>query len=367
MRRVRLLTAICVVVALGIFVAKNRGGANTAESAELVLDPSWLSQGGSILTPEADRRPADQTFLTFPEWYLVFSPAEQAEYARTDTMTTFPLMSHVNQVWDSYGAISTQIAPYFEYNEEYHFMIQFIGVSTSVEYRLKTVYETLIGRLTNTANTEPLTAEDQFNASYLQEYVEFLAQQPWYNFNYANQLRRLWLETDYIGPNMLRKLERRYFLSTELLAKIAYAKLVAAGAGSIYGEVDRSTVVVLDRFPADLEQDEELQLERKFDDGSVLVRLPRYAAFNPAAARLAEAGVTFREIAGNDSAILLTVLLDNDDSLPETGEAVRLFDQESQSATSRTRVGLVTSVPLLARVLNELVSRGIEIEHIYDY
>ena len=33
-------------------------------------------------TPVEDRRPPDQTFLTYPEWFLVFSPAEYAAHTR---------------------------------------------------------------------------------------------------------------------------------------------------------------------------------------------------------------------------------------------------------------------------------------------
>jgi len=39
-----------------------------------VVPKDWLIQNRNPLTPKEDQRPADQTFLTFPEWYLVFSP-----------------------------------------------------------------------------------------------------------------------------------------------------------------------------------------------------------------------------------------------------------------------------------------------------
>ncbi len=367
MKRVMALTIFFSVVAVVIFAGKNKQAVEPEGESTLVLDPAWLYQLQQSRIPEADRRPADQTFLTFPEWYLVFSPAEQAEYAQTATSTTFPLMTHVDQVWDSYAAISTQIAPYFEYNDDYHFMIQFIGVSTTVEYGAKAVYETLIGRMTNTAPGSPLTPEDQFNARYLQDYVDFLAQQPWYNFDYGEQLGKLWFDTDLFGGKVIRKLERRYFLTSELLVKMAYAKLVAMGASSMYQNVILSTAVIVDDFPEELTANKAFTVENIFDDGAVLARLPRYAAFRPAAIELATSGATFKEIAGNDSAILLTVLVDKADQLENSTKATVLFEQDSQSALSQKRIGLVTTVPLLAAVLNELISTGVEIEHIYDY
>lgn len=91
MRRLRILTLISVALAVGIFFFKaGRRETTIPEHQGLVLNKAWLVENKHRVTPNADSRPPDQTFLTFPEWYLVFSPQEQADYFATKTATTFP-------------------------------------------------------------------------------------------------------------------------------------------------------------------------------------------------------------------------------------------------------------------------------------
>jgi hypothetical protein len=45
-----------------------------------------------LVAPKVHRRDTEQTFLTFPEWYLVHSPAEYAVYVKDHTPTQFPLL-----------------------------------------------------------------------------------------------------------------------------------------------------------------------------------------------------------------------------------------------------------------------------------
>ena len=71
--------------------------------------PRAAEDAGAIAAPPEHRRPPDQTFLTFPEWFLVFSPAEYAAYVREHTPTRFPFLGHVRQFWQSYGAAYERI------------------------------------------------------------------------------------------------------------------------------------------------------------------------------------------------------------------------------------------------------------------
>jgi hypothetical protein len=49
--------------------------------AALLLALTALAAGAApIITPPEHRRGEDRTHLTFPEWYLVHSPAELATY-----------------------------------------------------------------------------------------------------------------------------------------------------------------------------------------------------------------------------------------------------------------------------------------------
>src|SRR3954465_15510044 len=162
MKRLRFLTLFTILLSGTIFFLKKRAPTTIAESEGLIIDREWLSINKKPVTKQKDIRPADQTFLTFPEWFLVFSPEEQANYFRQHTATTFPYMTHTAQIWKSYRIVNQQIKGNFPTNWGYHFMIWVIGVSTTVEYSIKACYETIVGRITDTR--QPLTAEDQFNA-----------------------------------------------------------------------------------------------------------------------------------------------------------------------------------------------------------
>src|SRR5262245_954537 len=58
------------------------------------------------VAPPEHRRGPEQTFLTYPEWFLVHSPAEYAEYVKDHTPTQFPFIGHTCQFWQGYGAVT---------------------------------------------------------------------------------------------------------------------------------------------------------------------------------------------------------------------------------------------------------------------
>src|SRR5262249_7069002 len=151
-------------------------------------------------TPVEHRRPADQTFLTFPEWFLVFGPSEYANFLQHDTATKFPYMVHVAQIWGSYRAVWDQIRGNFPFNTGYHVMIMVIGVSSTIEFGAKGLYETVVGRLTDPGGGE-MTAEDRFNAKFAQDYVEFIKVSPWYEFDFKSRLKTLWTDTPFFGKH----------------------------------------------------------------------------------------------------------------------------------------------------------------------
>jgi hypothetical protein len=223
-------------------------------------------------------------------------------------------------------------------------MIWVIGVSTTVEYSMKACYETIVGRITDTR--QPVTAEDQFNAVYTQDYVDFINDRPWYEFDFKSRLKGLWKNTSMTGPHFFRKWERKYILTSELLVKFIYGKLIGIGTKQVYGAALPTTAVILN------------------DDS--LHYLPRYNRFAAAALELAQQGHSFKEIAGNNSAILLTVWVPADHA-GSFDHAQVVFTQGISSFPSMKRVALATPVPLLNQVLLELEKEHIKVEHVFDF
>ena len=344
MKRLRLLTLYSILAATFIFFFKKRVPTTIAAGEGLVIKKEWLIQNNNPVTSAKDCRPADQTFLTFPEWYLVFSPEEQANYFKHHTSTTFPFMTHTKQIWQSYKIVNDQIKDNFPVNKGYHFMIWVIGSSASVEYSIKAWYETVIGRVTDTY--ESTTDEDKFNAVFTQDYVDFIKDRPWYEFDFKSRLKNLWMATPIFGSDNFRKLDRRYILTSELAVKYVYGKLIGLGTKSVYDEALPSTYVLT--------------------DNKNLLNLPRYDKFNQAITELAKKGDHFKEIAGNNSAILLTVLVPAN-SVEHFGMAQTVFIQPISSDMTMKRVALAVPVPKLAELLVMLDKDKVRVEHIFDY
>jgi hypothetical protein len=344
MKRLRILT-VCTIAFSGIiFFCQKRKPTTITNGEGLVIKREWLVSNKNPITPKADVRPADQTFLTFPEWYLVFSPEEQANYFKKQTATSFPFMSHTRQFWESYHSVNNQIKGNFLSNNGYHFMIWVIGTSVSVEYAIKAWYETIFGRITDTYT--PKTDEDKFNAKFTDDYVIFIKDRPWYEFNFKTRLISLWTESSFIDDNFLRKIERKYILTSELLVKWSYGKLIGIGTKQVYEEALPTTAVVL-------------------QDNSI-VNIPRYDKFSKAITELSRQGKSFKEVAGNNSAILLTVLVPTKKQFKfENTQTV--FTQPISSDTLNQRIALAIPVRQLSELLTQLDKEKIKIEHIFDY
>lgn len=344
MKRLRILTLCTIILSSLIFFYQKRKPTTIANGEGLVIKKEWLATNKNPITPKNDIRPADQTFLTFPEWYLVFSPEEQANYFKKQTATSFPFMSHTRQIWESYHIVNNQIKGNFPPNKGYHFMIWVIGTSASIEYLIKAWYEIIVGRITDTYIIK--TDEDKFNAKFTEDYVNFIKDRPWYEFDFKSRLKNLWTESTFIGNNLFRKMERKYILTSELLVKWGYGKLIGLGTKQVYEEALPSTSVVL-------------------ADGKI-INLPRYNKFNQAITELSKQGKSFKEIAGNNSAILLTVLVPTNKQM-DFENTQTVFTQPISSDTSNQRIALTIPVGKLNGLLIQLDKEKIKIEHIFDY
>ena len=239
-------------------------------------------------------------------------------------------------------------------------MIWVIASSSTVEYGMKALYETLIGRLTDTK--EVVTAEDQFNAQFARSYVDFIKDRPWYEFDFKSQLGKLWA-TSFWGDHFFRKIERKYMLTCELMVKWAYGKLIGMGTQTVYGAALPTTIVVVDKIPTDFATENIIQT---FPDQSAIIKLPRYDKFNSASIELAKVGVVFKEIAGNTSAILLTVLTDAEREI-NYDNAQTIFIQPISSNRTLKRIAFAIPVAQLSGLLKNLNEDGIEVEHVFDF
>jgi hypothetical protein len=324
----------------------------------------------SEVAPE-QRRGVEQTFLTYPEWFLVHSPAEYARYVEAHPSHGFPFLGHIGQIWSSYASVTReQVRADYPGNVGYHVMIGVIATSTTAEYGLRSAYENTLGRISSASAGGRLTAEDHYGAAVAQDYVDFIRKEPWYLYDFSGKLGGLWKDTPAWGPDMLRKWERRYALTTEYLVKAAYGKLIKLATAAAYDPALMTTQVVAANIPAGWTPPEGVRLVRPLPDGRAVLELPRYYAFRIAATRLAEQGIALVDIAGNDTVILVTVL-GADRQAAEAGAWPQgsrvLFSQPILTEAGRRRTALVLPVAALSPFLAGARQQGIEVEHVYDY
>ena len=350
------------------------GACTFAQSADLKMatDPmaatpaAAAAASGPLTAPPEHRRPPDQTFLTFPEWFLVHSPAEYAHYlAGGERVSAFPLFAHIAQFWQAYAAVTHEVSR-FPFNGGYHLMICVIGSSTTVEYSLKGVYEHTIGRLAEaTVSGHAQVPEERFAAAYAQRYVDFIRVDPWYLFDFGAELKTLWSDVPASGPNLTRRWERRFLLTTELLVKSGYGKLITWATHSIYDAPRPVTAVVLTAMPPrDAAHPDFVVLQTA--GPQVLATIPRYEGFTTYSRWLAANHVDFREIAGNDGDVLASLLVPADWQ-PEAGARV-LFEQPMLTTPGRKRSVVALPIARLGALLRGVDQQPeLQVEHVYDF
>lgn len=333
----------------------------------MALGVHAMAASSNSVTPPEHRRGPEQTFLTYPEWFLVFSPAEYASFVRDHNPSDFPFLGSIGEFWQGYDAVFQATRHRYPMNWGYHVMIMVIGTSTTVEYGIRSGYETLVGRLAELTRTHGPTEEDQYSARVAQEYVDFIRVEPWYKFDFTAKLKGLWTDTSLWGPDALRKWERKYALTTEYGVKAGYGWLIGKLTGETYDAPLPVTAVVLDHLPqSDAAALSQLQVLAHESDGEVLATVPRYQAFTDYALALGGQDVHFSEIAGNRGPILISLLGPTSAALQVLPGDV-LFTQPVLTEPGHRRVVLSTPVASLTKLLRAARQAGFSVEHIYDY
>jgi hypothetical protein len=317
------------------------------------------------LNIEGYERPEESTYLTFPEWHLVYIPEEYANWIKDKRPSEFPYFSSVGQFWEGYCNVYEITKEQYVFNIGNHFMLWVIGTSSTVELGIKGLYENSIGRFTEWTSSYEKTEEDEFAYKFNKGYVDFLYDVPWYEFSFGSKFSELWRETDIFGSDILRKLERRGILSIELGVKTVYGGVIKLGTRLIYGKapleiyasVENVSQEILNKYP---------EVEKVIEfDGKQVIKIPRYRKFTELLPQLSKEGVHFIDIAGNDDIFLTIITPKNWTYNLEEGEV--LFTIQILTDDSIKRMGIKASVKSLDEILPKLEKQAIKIEHIYDY
>jgi hypothetical protein len=337
--------------------------AQTVEAANAAT-PAEIRQITAGLSGYA--RPEDQTYLTLPEWYIVYSADEYAAFIANNPPSRFPYFRAIGQYWRSYYAVCAVTRDQYPFNSGYHLTLAVIGTSFTLENILKGIYENTLGRATEWLSSSELTEEDAYAREVAKEYGDFIHTIPWYEFPFDEKFKRLWSETNLWGPNAIRKWERKVALSLEYGGKAIYAWLIGQGTQAAYAPEDLEILGWAEGVSAEvLQQEPQMRVVKAVNDQAAIVALPRYEAFSQIAPHLARQGVRFVELAGNDE-ILITAIAPRD-WVYDLPEGKFLFAMPILTQPNLQRVAVKAPVKSLHLILTDLEDKDLKIEHLYDY
>jgi hypothetical protein len=350
--KIALALLAIVVLAPALFIATRCTGSRT---------PTAAANPAPVPMPTRDE---SQSFLTLPEWSIVYSAEEYAQHVTRAAPSAFPYFSSALQFW-SYADATCQVTRReYPFNFGYQVMIGVIGTSFSIELALKGLYENTIGRITEWISSSG-TEEDRFAARIAAEYGAFMHTVPWYAFPFAKKLGALWRETPMWGPHPIRKWERRVALSAEYGVKAIYGWVIGKATAGAYEPEALEIHAWIDHAPETIFKDARVHLVNTVGPESYIVRLPRYEAFTEVALALAAQNVRFVNIAGNDE-ILVTAIASRELTEPLGGGTI-IARVPILSQPPAHRLALRVPVTYLSELLAWLPAHGVTLEHIYDY
>jgi hypothetical protein len=170
------------------------------------------------------------------------------------------------------------------------------------------------------------------------------------------------------GPPIVRKWDRRLFLTAEYGFKAVYAKAVELATHAAYTpEDDRMQLIVTGWNDQAAAHHPRVRAVKQLDGVHTLVSTARYDDFRDAIRDLARSpdGVRITEIAGNRE-IFLTGVAPRTWHYEGLGQAVYAVPVPTDSTRKRV-AWRVPVADLLEVVANLDQQRGVTVDHIYDY
>ncbi|MDB5259387.1 MAG: dehydrogenase [Candidatus Taylorbacteria bacterium] len=309
-------------------------------------------------------RTEETTYLTYPEWYLVFNPQEYGSFLAHNKPSHFPYFGSIGQFWSGYCQVYGITKKHYPFNAGDHLVEAVIGTSFTVEYAAKGIYENTVGRISEFFAGDKQTQEDIYAAKIAQEYGAFVPTDPWYAFPFVKAFVGVWKDTDFWGPHMARKIERKFFLSAEYGVKAIYAKIIGFGTHATYGIADTEIYAHASGNAAVLDNPK-VRKVRELADHSFIITVPHYQGFTDTVPSLAQQGLAFSDVAGSDE-MLMTVVAPKDWKY-DLQAGSELFSMPIIIDSAFKRVAIQVPIKSMSSMLEQLRSEHILVEHLFDY
>ena len=360
----RILAVVAILIALSVLVplAYIEGTCRPSSGVSAASAPA-------VTLPAIDepgyRRKLNNTFFTFPEWYIVYSFEDFGRFLDRASESHFNYFGHIFGFWQSFCTINRAVPATAESLTEVKTMIYVIGISYSAEYAIKGLYENTVGRVFEWIRGEKRTPQDEFGRAVLQDYAAFLYTIPWYKYPFREKLDGL-MAISAPTPSNLRSRERDFALGAEYFVKIGYAALIQKALDAGGDDEPRDIMFVVAALPPQvLAKEPRIKPIRALAQQWQLVQTPRYKDFTEIVQGLLDQDYSLAEVAGNHD-ILITVIAPDAAKLDIKG-TTELFSLELDARPGFRRAGLKARIDRLVDINRELKARGASIEHFYDY
>lgn len=315
------------------------------------------------LTIKNYKKNEDQTFLTVPEWYLVFNPKEYADYLETNTNPSdFPFYESINEFWSLYDRSLKLTEKAYKFNEEYVTMLNVIGVSVTAEYTIKLFYENTIGRLFSYFHNGKNSEEEKIIISANRAYSNYIYDNVWYDFKFLPWINKVWSVNDNTNSNFFRKWERTCFFTLEFFIKAIYAQALDFAVNMNYSApiTDINLIVISNE---NIKETNTMKVVKSIDSLKIL-KIQRWGPFTENILKLAKTNIKIKEIAGNDE---IVVSIYGKKNLKSLENYDLLYN--SNFVTNNKIIRKVYRVPVAELLIFIKVAEQnhYEIEHVYDY
>jgi hypothetical protein len=361
LRRFLATLAILLVLAVVLPLAYVEGTCGPVEGSATAAAPSTALPA---IDEKGYRRKLDNTFFTFPEWYIVYSFEDFGRFLDRGNESQFDYLGHIFGFWRSFCTINRAV-PATESRTDVKTMIYIIGVSYSIEYAIKGLYENTIGRVFEWIRGDKRTPQDDYARAVLQDYAAFLYTIPWYKYPFREKLNGF-MAISTPTPSTARTIERGFALGSEYFIKIGYAALIQKMLDASSDDEPRDIMFVVATLPPEvLAKEPRIKPVRALNAQWQLVQTPRYKDFSEILLGLLDRGVPIAEIAGNRE-IMITVIAPKAAAL-NIKDATELFSLDLDAKPGFRRAGLKARIDRLVDINRELKARGASIEHFYDY
>jgi hypothetical protein len=249
-------------------------------------------------------------------------------------------------------------------------MIGVIGVSYTAEYFFKGLYESTIGAVTAWLATDGAwaarTAEDRFIQQVAQDYSSFIHATPWYEYPFWMKLKDLWHLNGTKEGHVLRRWERQFEFTVELLFKSAWGWAIKQGTQAGYDPEAMEIQAWVTRGSRDMAGiDPSIRVLQDLGGRSSLLSLPRYEPFSHAVKTLIAHDTRLVEVAGNEY-MLMTIIAPSDwHDLHHRG--AQICEWMILTRPEHKRVALLVPVGQLHETLPSLEREGVQLDHLYDF